>query len=368
MDVEPTIDTCCALWIEKVKQGSYEVGLAVLSPRGRVAMNDKRNLSLVLYEFGDNDQLSNIESLLVQVTPVRCHYLEMSANQIAERRKLSNMLEVLGIQAKESKRARFSVQDVEQDLRIATGEETLAAYSQELEKRRAVRATACLLRVEDILRGGNAAGNVALSLGSLGQFMKLDSAAVAALNLLPSPEDPNKEASVHGVLDHCMKRIGSRLLTQWLRQPLLDLDTLRARQRLVCLLNDETEQRDAIRACLKTVPDLDIISRRLELERSKLEDLYKLYTFAINLPKMAEAIRAEGAVEEENCGELEQFAARIDHLTHAGRFGKFIQLVENVIDLDIAPSEFRVRTCNDPSGELQSIAKQIEKAGTQRNF
>jgi DNA mismatch repair ATPase MutS len=78
---------------------------------------------------------------------------------------------------------------------------------------------------------GLSQGGLGLRAASLTQYMKLDSAAVSSLNLFPAIGDTNKESSVHGVLDKCVtKRIGSRLLARWLRQPLLDVADLRKRQ------------------------------------------------------------------------------------------------------------------------------------------
>lgn len=63
-----------------------------------------------------------------------------------------------------------------------------------------------------------------LSFGSLAAFMRLDSAAAAAINLFPRPDDPSRLGSLLGLLDRCRTKMGGRLLERWLRQPLLDCD------------------------------------------------------------------------------------------------------------------------------------------------
>lgn len=57
----------------------------------------------------------------------------------------------------------------------------------------------------------------------LSQYLKLDAAAVRALNLLPSLlEGGNKFASVLGLLNRCRTAQGQRHLAQVIRQPLVD--------------------------------------------------------------------------------------------------------------------------------------------------
>jgi hypothetical protein len=56
--------------------------------------------------------------------------------------------------------------------------------------------------------------------------MKLDQSAVQALNLFASPTDAERSMSLYGLLSKTRTAAGARLLQQWLRQPLMDLDAL----------------------------------------------------------------------------------------------------------------------------------------------
>lgn len=65
------------------------------------------------------------------------------------------------------------------------------------------------LAEEDISGDG---GYYRLHLGSLTQYMRLDSAAVEAVNLLPRPDHPSQFGSLFGVLNRCKTKMGQRLL------------------------------------------------------------------------------------------------------------------------------------------------------------
>lgn len=63
----------------------------------------------------------------------------------------------------------------------------------------------------------------------------MDAAAVRALNLLPGPgsNSLNKHHSVLGLLDRCRTPQGHRLLAQWVKQPLRDLNAVTERLDIV---------------------------------------------------------------------------------------------------------------------------------------
>jgi DNA mismatch repair protein MSH2 len=75
-------------------------------------------------------------------------------------------------------------------------------------------------------------------------YMRLDASALRALNLMPGPNDgANKTMSLFGLLNKCKTALGTRLLAQWLKQPLLDLSSIQERQTLVEAFTLDTEVR-----------------------------------------------------------------------------------------------------------------------------
>ena len=78
-------------------------------------------------------------------------------------------------------------------------------------------------------------------------YMRLDASALRALNLMPGPNDgANKTMSLFGLLNKCKTALGTRLLAQWLKQPLLDLSAIQERQTLVEAFALDTEVRQSL--------------------------------------------------------------------------------------------------------------------------
>ena len=63
----------------------------------------------------------------------------------------------------------------------------------------------------------------------LSQYMRLDASAIKALNLMPDPNGlggSSKTMSIFGLLNRCKTAQGTRLLAQWLKQPLINLHAI----------------------------------------------------------------------------------------------------------------------------------------------
>ena len=79
------------------------------------------------------------------------------------------------------------------------------------------------------------------------------------------------------MLNQCKTHMGSRLLHQWLRQPLLDQATIEARLNVVEALVADTTLRSALRdQYLRGIPDLQKLSKRFQMRKGSLQDIVEM--------------------------------------------------------------------------------------------
>jgi len=135
-------------------------------------------------------------------------------------------------------------------------------------------------------------------------YMRLDASALRALNLMPGPNDgANKTMSLFGLLNKCKTALGTRLLAQWLKQPLLDLHAIQERQTLVEAFTMDTEVRQTLQVIfcirqflmlqedhLRAIPDLSRLAKRFQRQVATLEDVVRAYQVVIRLPGLIDAL------------------------------------------------------------------------------
>ncbi len=108
-----------------------------------------------------------------------------------------------------------------------------------------------------------------------GATLAIDAATRANLELTRTLGG-ERHGSLLAVIDRTVTPGGGRLLGERLAGPLTDLDTIHRRQEAVAALVDNRILRDALRAALKSVPDIARALARLSLERGGPRDLAAL--------------------------------------------------------------------------------------------
>ncbi|KAJ1650003.1 MSH2 protein [Dispira simplex] len=317
-----------------------------------VAYADTTQRCLGMAEFIDNDLFSNFESLVIQLGIKECIVPMKDNVKGYDIQKLHAVLARCNIVATECRRADFNPKDIVQDLdRLLEGEASVVTQP-EYDLSRALGSTAALIRYLALLGDDSNHGHYRLRKYDLSQYMKLDASALRALNLMPHAQlGTNKTMSVSGLLDKCKTAQGSRLLNQWLKQPLMDLDAIRERQDLVQRFIDDTEVLQRLyNEYLRTVPDLGRLAKKFQRGKAHLQDVVRVYQVVVKLPLFVTALEEmqdpTGAVAKYYRDPLREHVENLDKLR---------ELVETMVDLErVDHHEYLLRADFEPTlGQLQ---------------
>jgi DNA mismatch repair protein MSH2 len=323
-----------------------------------VCFADASVRELGISEFLDNDLYSNFESLLIQLGVKECLMTMDGQKKDPELAKLRNIAENCGIALSERPMADFGTKDIEQDLVRLLKDDKATGTLAQTDLKLAMGSAAALVKYIGVMSEPSNYGQYQLYQHDLSQFMKLDAAALRALNLMPGPRDGSRTMSLFGMLNHCKTPVGGRLLAQWLKQPLMSLQEIENRQQLVEAFVVDTELRQSIQEeHLRSIPDLYRLAKRFQRKLANLEDVVRAYQVVIRLPGFIGTL--EGVIDEQYQGPLEaEYTSKLRGFS--GSLAKLAEMVETTVDLDaLDRHEFIIKPEFDDS--LRTIRKKLDK-------
>ncbi|KAF3543519.1 hypothetical protein DY000_02004503 [Brassica cretica] len=312
---------------------------------------------LGLAEFLDDSRFTNLESSLVAIGAKECIFPAESGKS-NECKSLYESLERCGVMTTERSRQEFKGRDLESDLkRLVKGNiEPVRDLISGFEL--ATPALGALLSFSELLSDEGNYGNFTIRRYDISGFMRLDSAAMRALNVMESKTDANKNFSLFGLMNRtCTAGMGKRLLHMWLKQPLVDLNEITMRLDIVQCFVEEAGLRQDLRQHLKRISDVERLVRSLERRRGGLQHIIKLYQSTIRLPFIKTSLK-------QYTGEFsslisKRYIKRLEALSDADHLGKFIDLVEYSVDLDqLENGEYMISSSYDAT--LSSLKDQKE--------
>ena len=323
-----------------------------------VCFADATMRELGVSEFLDNDLFSNFESLLIQLGVKECLMASDPQRKDVELGKLRAIADNCGVAVAERANSDFTTKDIEQDLaRLLRDENSIGRLPQN-DLRLALCSAASLIKYLGLLSDQSNFGQFQMYQHDLSQFMKLDAAALRALNLMPGPRDGSKTMSLFGLLNHCKTPVGGRLLAQWLKQPLMNLADIERRQQLVEAFVMDTELRQTMQEeHLRSIPDLYRLAKRFQRKAANLEDVVRAYQVAIRLPGFITTL--ENQMDEQYKDPLDsEYTSKL--IQYSNSLIKLQEMVETTIDLDAMDRhEFIIKSEFDES--LRIISKRLAK-------
>ncbi|KEG13991.1 putative DNA mismatch repair protein MSH2 [Trypanosoma grayi] len=125
-------------------------------------------------------------------------------------------------------------------------------------------------------------------------FMKLDAAAIQALHIIHQKPEVRGSlpTSVYSWLNRCTTGMGSRMMRQWLLQPLRNTDDINQRLSLVEMMVESPILRDAlISQVLRRCSDMDRLNRKLQRRTVALKDMQSILAFVNTIPQAVQVLR-----------------------------------------------------------------------------
>jgi DNA mismatch repair protein MSH2 len=354
--------------VEEELGGQFDGAPIILAVKVSAKASEARNVGvcfadasvreLGVSEFLDNDLYSNFESLLIQLGVKECLVQVDKSEKDVEMAKLKAIIDSCGIAISERSVSDFATKDIDQDLARILKDEKATATLPQTDLKLAMGSAAALIKYLGVLHDPSNFGQYQLYQHDLSQFMKLDASALKALNLMPGPRDGSKTMSLYGLLNHCKTPVGSRLLSQWLKQPLMSLEEITKRQQLVEAFVEDTELRQTMQEeHLRSIPDLYRLAKRFQRKLANLEDVVRAYQVVIRLPGFIGTL--EGVMDEKYRDPLDE-AYTTKLREYAGSLQKLEEMVETTVDLEAMDRhEYIIKPEFDDG--LRIIRKKLDK-------
>ncbi len=120
--------------------------------------------------------------------------------------------------------------------------------------------------------------------------MLLDSSTFRNLELIKNLKDNSSRGTLLSIIDKTTTPMGSRLLKQWIKQPLLQAERIQHRLSAVEELNQHVIQREEIITLLKSVYDLERLIGKVNVGTANPKDLLALKQSLQTIPHLQEKL------------------------------------------------------------------------------
>jgi DNA mismatch repair protein MutS len=182
---------------------------------------------------------------------------------------------------------------VQQKFKLATLEGLGFTEGDEL----AIAAAGAILEYLQETQAGSLEHLAALKPWRAGKQAEIDQATWRSLEITRTIRTGSREGSLLGVIDRCETPMGSRLLGQWLMEPLLELEPIRLRHDAVGELVSLSDLRNGLRSRLSRVFDLERLIARVVTLRATPRELRQIGTTLGELPEISGLLASAGSQE-----------------------------------------------------------------------
>eukprot|EP00754_Rhynchopus_humris_P041596 Rhum_TRINITY_DN25150_c0_g1::Rhum_TRINITY_DN25150_c0_g1_i1::g.181298::m.181298/K08735/MSH2; DNA mismatch repair protein MSH2 len=317
-------------------------------------------------EFEDSSaSFSNLESFLLQIGAKELIVPGTGGKADDEEKKIRDVAASASIHMEYQKAKFYKADELPERLKFLLREDT--PTQEVFEAPHAAQALAAVVSYLNLSGDSCNENQFSLRKEDLSKYLKLDCAAIRALNIFDDEMDAGAsrhKGSLYAYLDNCATPMGKRLLKLWLMQPLLNLEELTRRQDIVEVFTEDVMLRDALRtAVLGQVPDLDKILKKVQRQRATLADCMKIGKFVALVP---EAIRFLEAYDGVHAERVKAYHTRLSHVgDEENLFETLDELISSSLEADEHDREVRIRPCFD--GDLKDISEERDAVRAQIN-
>lgn len=300
------------------------VALVQSGDRIGLAYADAVAMRFGLTEFSDNDLLSNVEIALIQLGAVEC----IVPATLGSLGKVKDICKNCEIAVNALKGSEFHGEGGAGELA------KLMAYDQFAALEHPDLGLKAAVGLANYLRLFSSDSNMKafkFCPYNLDAYLKLDDTALRSLHVFPSAGQggaSSQASSLYGLLNQCKTGQGSRMLNQWLRQPLRSQEAVEDRLNAVEAFVNCAELRQGLRETgLRALPDLARILKRLLKASANLQDIVVLYQVVSRVPTLIQELESGStshAILQSRY--IENFAVLKEQL------GKFSEMVETMVD------------------------------------
>jgi len=149
----------------------------------------------------------------------------------------------------------------------------------------------------------------------LDSYLMVDELSWRNLELSSSLTGGSRRATLLGVLDRTVTAMGARLLAQWMRYPLMDLEKIACRHAAVGEAKEDIQRRRNIREALRSIADIERIGNKIVMGHANARDLTALKRSLQMLPGLEillAELQSELFAPPARSEHLQELAALID--------------------------------------------------------
>lgn len=325
----------------------------------------------LMTEFIDNGHFTALESLFIQKRPHKCFF--NSTNDLVDDERLLNLFKICNVQAIPLEKKKYDATNLKDELKlIISHNDDVRNYDKHLELENACKCLMVLINYLKLKENQDIHNQCKINIHNMDLYMRLDKAAISALNILPNKKNIhsyNNNTSLLKFLDKCNTTIGSKKLVSWLTQPLTNVAEINKRLNIVEFFIKEDDARNVI-FCnyLKRIPELDKLNHYLKEinqnneirvnskynEEMILKDIVKMYYSILDFKQIYFTLKPIQGKNKETIDEIIINPLR-DILN---KFSKLLDMIEITIDLEEVQENKVYLISTSFDNELEIIANE----------